>query len=82
MKIESIADIARKLTRAVEAGAITQGEADARIASLKGACVFVRDTPLLGKLEYVQDGWVGIRQPHEGNRLDEYQANRVAIDPT
>lgn len=36
-----------------------------------------------GFLEYrTADGWVGIRQPHAGNRLDEVPAHLITIDPT
>lgn len=36
-----------------------------------------------GIAEYVTaDGWVGIRQPQHGNRLDEYPVARVEFDPT
>jgi hypothetical protein len=35
-----------------------------------------------GILETVKDGWAGIRQPQDGNRIDEAPAHLVHIDPT
>jgi len=35
-----------------------------------------------GVLEYVRDGWCGIRQPHDGGRLDEAPAHLCRVDPT
>lgn len=36
-----------------------------------------------GIAEYItKDGWVGIRQPHDGNRLDEAPISLVQFDFT
>jgi hypothetical protein len=56
--------------KAVEAKAVVTYQID-------GAPVF------FGIAEHLTaDGWIGIRQPHEGGRLDEAPVARVEFDPT
>ncbi|WP_428262895.1 hypothetical protein [Haliangium sp.] len=41
------------------------------------------DIVFFGILEHItEDGWAGIRQPHDGNRLDEAPADLVKVDPS
>lgn len=62
---------------------MTTAEAKTAIERFGKIAVQTTDGNVFGLAEYVtDDGWIGIRQPQAGNRLDEYPAGRVEFDPT
>jgi hypothetical protein len=52
------------------------------ITDLIGHAVQIRGTNLFGLLAYVKGSWAGIEVAGEKGRVDEFQVERVIVDPT